>query len=79
MQAKGLFNNSLILELLKNGVVEKKKRFFIDFARTIFVEGKLPTYFWAEVVNTTCFTHNFKLVNRHGKTPYEMINGKRQV
>ena len=40
-------------------------------------EAKLPTYFWAEAVQTACFTQNATLINRHGKTPYEMVKNKK--
>ena len=40
-------------------------------------EAKLPTYFWAEAVQTACFTQNATLINKHGTTPYEMIKGKK--
>ena len=36
-------------------------------------EAKLPTYFWAEAVQTACFTQNATLINKQGKTPYEMV------
>ena len=61
----------------QNGVVERKNMTLIEAARTMLAEVKLPTYFWAEAVNTTFFTHNCTLVNMHGKTPYEMIKGKK--
>ena len=40
-------------------------------------EANLPTYFWAEAVQTACFTQNATLINKHGKTPYEMVNKKK--
>ena len=40
-------------------------------------EAKLPTYFWAEAVETACFTQNATLINKHGKTPYEMVKKKK--
>ena len=43
----------------------------------MLADAKLPTYFWAEAVNTACFIQNCTLVNMHGKTPYEMIKGKK--
>ena len=61
----------------QNGVVERKNRTLIEAARTMLDEAKLPTYFWAEAVQTACFTQNATLINRHGKTPYEMIKSKR--
>ncbi|KAL8115964.1 hypothetical protein AgCh_022458 [Apium graveolens] len=36
----------------QNGVVERKNRSLIEAARTMLEESKLPTYFWAEAVNT---------------------------
>ena len=40
-------------------------------------EAKLPTYFWAEAVQTACFTQNATLINKHGKIPYEMVKNKK--
>ena len=40
-------------------------------------EAKLPTYFWAEAIQTACFTQNATLINKHGKTPYEMVKNKK--
>ncbi|GJW34243.1 putative ribonuclease H-like domain-containing protein [Tanacetum coccineum] len=37
-------------------------------------ESKLPTTFWAEAVNTTCYVQNRVLVTKpHNKTPYELF------
>ena len=40
-------------------------------------EAKLPTYFWAEAVNTACYTQNITLINKRGVTPYQMIKMKK--
>ncbi|KAL8114230.1 hypothetical protein AgCh_021184 [Apium graveolens] len=48
----------------QNGVVERKNRSLIEAARTMLEELKLPTYFWAEAVNTTCYTLNISLINQ---------------
>ncbi|KAL8096136.1 hypothetical protein AgCh_037185 [Apium graveolens] len=61
----------------QNGVVERKNRTLIEAARTMLEEAKLPTYFWAEAVQTACFTQNATLINKHGKTPYEMVKNKK--
>ncbi|KAL8104298.1 hypothetical protein AgCh_028500 [Apium graveolens] len=61
----------------QNGVVERKNRTLIEAARTMLEEAKLPTYFWAEAVQTACFTQNATLINKHGKTPYEMVKKKK--
>ena len=42
----------------QNGVVERKNRTLIEAARTMLSESKLPMYFWAEAVNTACYTQN---------------------
>ena len=62
----------------QNGVVERKNRTLIEAARTLLGESKLPTYFWAEAVNTACFTQNISLINQaHGMTPYQLYKGKK--
>ncbi|KAL8119211.1 hypothetical protein AgCh_016649 [Apium graveolens] len=61
----------------QNGVVERKNMTFIEAARIMLDEAKLPTYFWAEAVQTACFTQNATLINKHGKTPCEMVKKKK--
>ncbi|GJT42426.1 ribonuclease H-like domain-containing protein [Tanacetum coccineum] len=42
--------------------------------RTMLADSKLPTTFWAESVNTTCYVQNRVLVVKpHNKTPYELF------
>ena len=61
-----------------NGVIERKNRTLIEAARTMLSESKLLMYFWAEVVNTTCYTQNRTLINKDlMKTPYEIMNDKK--
>ncbi|GKB18038.1 ribonuclease H-like domain-containing protein, partial [Tanacetum coccineum] len=38
----------------QNGVAERRNRTLIEAARTMLVDSKLPTTFWAEAVNTAC-------------------------
>ncbi|GJS93051.1 ribonuclease H-like domain-containing protein [Tanacetum coccineum] len=45
-----------------NGVAERKNRTLIETTRTMLVDSKLPTTFWAEVVNTVCYVLNRVLV-----------------
>ncbi|GJU24735.1 integrase [Tanacetum coccineum] len=60
-----------------NGVAKRKNRTLIEAARTMLVDSKLPTTFWAEVVNTACYVLNIVLVIKpHNKTPYELIHGR---
>ncbi|GKF36096.1 ribonuclease H-like domain-containing protein, partial [Tanacetum coccineum] len=61
----------------QNGVVKRRNKTLIEAARTMLVESKLPTTFWAEGVNTTCYVLNRVLVIKpHTKTPYELIHGR---
>ncbi|GJT33779.1 putative ribonuclease H-like domain-containing protein [Tanacetum coccineum] len=61
----------------QNSVVERKNRTLIEAERTMLVDSKLPTTFWAEAVNTACYVLNRVLVIRpHTKTPYELIRGR---
>ncbi|GJW99799.1 putative ribonuclease H-like domain-containing protein [Tanacetum coccineum] len=61
----------------QNGVAERKNRTLIEAARTMLVDSKFPTTFWAEAVNTACYVLNRVLVIKpHNKTPYELICGR---
>ncbi|GKD38936.1 putative ribonuclease H-like domain-containing protein [Tanacetum coccineum] len=52
-------------------------RTLIEAARTMLTDSLLPTVFWAEAVNTTCYVLNRVLVTKpHNTTPYELIIGK---
>ncbi|GKC85893.1 ribonuclease H-like domain-containing protein [Tanacetum coccineum] len=58
---------------LENG----KGRILEKAARTMLVDSKLPTTFWAEAVNIACYVLNRVLVIKpHNKTPYELIHGR---
>ncbi|GJU52745.1 putative ribonuclease H-like domain-containing protein [Tanacetum coccineum] len=58
----------------QNGVAERKNKILIDAARTMLVDSKLPTTFWAEAVNTACYVQNRVLVIKpHNKTSYELF------
>ncbi|GJU87301.1 retrovirus-related pol polyprotein from transposon TNT 1-94 [Tanacetum coccineum] len=61
----------------QNGVTKRRNRTLIEAARTMLADSKLPTTFWAEVVNTACYVQNRVLVVKpHNKTPYELFHGK---
>ncbi|GJR96802.1 putative ribonuclease H-like domain-containing protein [Tanacetum coccineum] len=61
----------------QNGVAERKNRTLIEAARTMLADSLLPTTFWAETVNTTCYVQNMVLVTKpHNKTPYELLLGR---
>ncbi|GJV07710.1 putative ribonuclease H-like domain-containing protein [Tanacetum coccineum] len=61
----------------QNGVAKRRNKTLIEAARTMLVNSKLPTTFWAEVVNIACYVLNRVLVIKpHNKTPYELIRGR---
>ncbi|GJS47476.1 putative ribonuclease H-like domain-containing protein [Tanacetum coccineum] len=61
----------------QNGVAKRRNRKLIEAARTMLADSKLPTTFWAEVVNTTCYVQNRVLVVKpHNKTSYELFHGR---
>nr|GEZ42938.1 hypothetical protein [Tanacetum cinerariifolium] len=48
-----------------------------EAVRTMLVDSKLPTTFWAKTVSTACYVLNRVLVIKpHKKTPYELIHGR---
>ncbi|GJW96018.1 putative ribonuclease H-like domain-containing protein [Tanacetum coccineum] len=67
---------SIAMTPQQNGVTERRNRTLIEAARTMLVDSKLPTTFWAEAVSTACYVQNRVLVVKpHNKTPYELFRG----
>nr|GEU87976.1 hypothetical protein [Tanacetum cinerariifolium] len=61
----------------QNGIAERKNMTLIKAARTMLADSLFPILFWAEVVNTACYTQNRVLVTKpHNKTPYELLHGR---
>nr|GFB86260.1 hypothetical protein [Tanacetum cinerariifolium] len=77
--AEGILHKTSIARTPEqNGVVEIRNRTLIEAARTMLSATKVPLFFWAEVIATTCFTLNHSLViPRHEKTPYHIINDRK--
>ncbi|GJX80590.1 ribonuclease H-like domain-containing protein [Tanacetum coccineum] len=64
----------------QNVVAERKNRTLIEAARTLLVDSKLPTTFWAEVVNTAFYVQNRVLVIKpHNKTLYKLFLSRKSV
>ncbi|GJZ77597.1 putative ribonuclease H-like domain-containing protein, partial [Tanacetum coccineum] len=64
----------------QNGEAESKNRTLIEAVRTMLVDLKLPTTFWAEAVNTARYVQNRVLVIKpHNKTPYELFLGRKHA
>nr|GFA91973.1 integrase, catalytic region, zinc finger, CCHC-type, peptidase aspartic, catalytic [Tanacetum cinerariifolium] len=62
----------------QNGVVERRNRTLVEAARTMLSAAKVPLFFWAEAIATTCFTQNRSLViPHHEKTPYHFISDRK--
>jgi transposase InsO family protein len=62
----------------QNGVVERKNRTLLDMPRTMLDEYKTSDRFWAEAINTACYTINCLYLHRIlKKTSYELFTGKK--
>ncbi|GJY60983.1 retrovirus-related pol polyprotein from transposon TNT 1-94 [Tanacetum coccineum] len=62
----------------QNGIVERRNRTLVEAARTMLSAAKVPLFFWAEAIATTCFTQNrLLIIPRHEKTPYHIINARK--
>jgi transposase InsO family protein len=61
-----------------NGVVERKNRTLITLARTMLDEYNALQDLWVEAANTACYASNCLFLQKFlGKTPYELLNGKK--
>ena len=78
LENKGISQNfSTVRTPQQNGVAERRNRTIIEAARSMLSEANLATQFWAEAVNTACFTQNQSLiVKRFKKTAYELFHGR---
>jgi transposase InsO family protein len=62
----------------QNGVVERKNWTLITLARTMLDEYNTPKKLWAKAINTACYASNRLFLQKFlGKTPYELLNGKK--
>jgi transposase InsO family protein len=62
----------------QNGVVERNNRSLQEMARTMIHEIDMAKYYWAEVINTTCYVQNrIYIIPILKMTPYELFKGRR--
>ncbi|KAJ9566903.1 hypothetical protein OSB04_002869 [Centaurea solstitialis] len=76
---KGISQNfSSVRTPQQNGVAERRNRTLIEAARSMLSEANLATQFWAEAINTACYTQNRSLiVKRFRRTPYELFRNRK--
>nr|GEW80118.1 putative RNA-directed DNA polymerase [Tanacetum cinerariifolium] len=77
--SEGILHQTSVARTPKqNGIVERRNRTLVEAARTMLIAAKVPLFFWAEAIATSCFTQNRSLViPRHEKTPYHIINDRK--
>ncbi|GJS05756.1 uncharacterized mitochondrial protein-like protein [Tanacetum coccineum] len=78
-QVKGIRHETSTARIPEhNGVVERQNRNLVEAARTMLSAAKVPLFFWAEAITTTCFTQNRShVIPQHEKTPYHIFNGRK--
>jgi hypothetical protein len=83
-QIKGFFEQGIKHEFFfpytpqQNGIMDRKNRTLLDMARTMLDEYKTPDRFWAEAINTACYSINLLYLHRILKrTSYELLTGKK--
>nr|GEX58340.1 retrovirus-related Pol polyprotein from transposon TNT 1-94 [Tanacetum cinerariifolium] len=70
----------------QNGVVERRNRTLVEASQTMLSAAKVPLFFWAEAIATTCFTQNHRTVTTSNELDFlfslmfdELLNGSTQV
>ena len=62
----------------QNGLAERRNRTLKEAARTMLAESNLNERYWAEAVNTACYTQNRVMIHKKlDKTPFELYKGKK--
>ncbi|GJV47760.1 retrovirus-related pol polyprotein from transposon TNT 1-94 [Tanacetum coccineum] len=62
----------------QNGVVERRNHTLVEAARTMISASKLPLFFWAKAIATTCYTQNRSIIiPTNEKMAYHIINDRK--
>ncbi|GAQ93561.1 hypothetical protein KFL_016490010, partial [Klebsormidium nitens] len=61
----------------ENGAAEALNRRLEERTRAMLEDSGLPERMWAEAVVSANYTRNRTLVKEHGKTPFEMLTGRK--
>ncbi|KAL7641208.1 UNVERIFIED_CONTAM: hypothetical protein RMT77_008346 [Armadillidium vulgare] len=61
----------------QNGKVERTWRTLFDMARCLLLEAKLPKKLWSYAVKTSAYIRNRCYHSKTGKTPHELITGRK--
>ncbi|GKA53190.1 retrovirus-related pol polyprotein from transposon TNT 1-94 [Tanacetum coccineum] len=62
----------------QNGIVERRNCTLVEAARTTLSASKLPLFFWAEAITTSCYTQSRSIIiPTHEKTAYHIINDRK--
>nr|GEW76272.1 retrovirus-related Pol polyprotein from transposon TNT 1-94 [Tanacetum cinerariifolium] len=56
-----LYQTSVARTPEQNGIVERRNQTLVEAAQTMLSATKVPLFFWAEAIATTCFTQNRSL------------------
>nr|GFB55836.1 retrovirus-related Pol polyprotein from transposon TNT 1-94 [Tanacetum cinerariifolium] len=57
---------------------KRRNRTLVKATRTMLTFANLPSFLWAEAIETACFTQNRSVIHkRFDKTPYELINKRK--
>jgi hypothetical protein len=61
----------------ENGVAERLNRTLMEKGRAMLQDARLGTEYWGEAVLTASYVRNRTVSSVHGKTPLEMLTGKK--
>ncbi|GKD64545.1 retrovirus-related pol polyprotein from transposon TNT 1-94, partial [Tanacetum coccineum] len=68
---------SIKLLHLNRTALSKDETALVEAARTMLSDSKLPLFFWAEAIATTCYTQNRSfIIPTYEKTAYHIINDR---